>query len=133
MLVSNGEFVDQFETAMLFDNCEAVTLSLKPMLWDPLYAHLFEEDFRRYCRARQIDYVLYPETGKAGNNHYHGIMIFPFGKIRKNFQVWFNKYFGKYYQGEKGDGTAWHYYCTKQSAFNVHREIPYLFDPLYEV
>lgn len=133
MLCSNGELVAKFETSMLFDNCEAVTLKLRPDLWE--HSDLFTVDFTKYCKGRDIHYVLYQEVGKTNNVHFHGIMLFPFDKIRKNFQVWFNKYYGKYFKSEKGNSLGWHNYCAKQLRPNegdLMDPVPFLFDPMYE-
>lgn len=129
MLYSNVAFVDKFETTMLFDNCEPTTLKLKPTLW--AHQELFERDFQEYCYARQVDYVLFPEKGDNGNLHYHGIVIYPFDKVRRNFQRWFNKYYGHIYVSDVGEVCGWYRYCTKNHQQAPHA-IPYLFDPMYE-
>lgn len=133
MIYSNGDFITKFETALSFDNCDPVTLKLKPSLWD--CEQIFTEDFRKYCRGRDIDYVLYREVGAGGNVHYHGIIIYPFYKTYKNFTSWFNKYYGKIHKSEKGDAIGWHNYCVKQQRPNegdLMDPVPYLFDPQYE-
>lgn len=134
MIYSKVSFVDNFEASMLFDNVEAVTLKCKPTLWDHQY--LFEKDFDDYCEGRNIDYVLFAERGVNNNLHYHGIIIYPFDKVRINFQRWFNRYYGTVHRSVKGDPHGWYTYCSK--AINqvppnpVANDIPYLFDPQYE-
>jgi len=96
---------DVFNITLMADNWEAVTLMPDPLLKLDLVR------LEDYCRARQIDYYLVKE--EAGQVHYHGIMGFPFDKIRKNFQTWFNHQYGKYYQGTKADVNKWYNYVHK--------------------
>lgn len=130
MIYTNGELVNRFEGLLHFDNTEPVTLKLKPTLWS--YAEKVHADLLKYCKARSIDYVLFPERGTGGNYHLHGIIVYPFDKVRKNFTRWFNKFYGHIYHSDKGEAVGWYNYCTKGNPFNIHNGIPYLFDPLYE-
>lgn len=131
MIVSDTEIQEKFETTMLFDNCEAVTLKFRPAFWP--YESVCEESICDYCTKRQIRYCLVSERGPGGNYHMHGIMLFPFQDVRKRFQTWFNKSFGHFYVSDKGDAVGWFNYVMKGAPLPEYKsEPPYLFDPNYE-
>jgi len=87
----------------------------------------------RYMDRKGIDYLLAMEVGQTTNLHYHGILLFPTPLIRKHFQVWFNKSFGKLYVSDKGDADGWYRYSLKgyAEATPIVEPIPYLFDDKY--
>lgn len=91
------------------DNWEPINIDFKPDLWLSkayIYHKLID-----YCKQRKINYYFLWEIGKNNSNlHIHGIFGFPNGPSRKRFQVWVNKYLGKFHQGSKedpkGDGSC---------------------------
>lgn len=113
MLVSNPTYQENFSQVALGDNVECVTLALKATVWDNLNETMFLADFAKYCMSRCIDYCFFREMGRQGNVHYHGIMGFQYGKSRKNFTSWFNRYWGRVFISPKGDTEAWYRYCSK--------------------
>lgn len=142
MLSSSENLIDREKFCSLYfaDNCEAVTLKLKPIYWIETYAKsIFERDFCKYCDKREIGYLLIAEYGEHGNYHWHGIMTWPHQDVRKRFQTWFNKYFGKFHSSDKGDANGWYNYITKGCPLPQYRDDtgelqkpPYFFDPAFE-
>lgn len=103
------------------DNWDPVTIKFKPELWTSR-AYLYHKIID-YCKVRKINYYFTWENLES-NLHIHGIFGFPNGKLRKNFQVWTNKYLGLFHCGSKddpkGDGSCsadlnrWYDYIHKQ-------------------
>lgn len=133
--MSSTNYQENFSQVALADNVECITLQLKPTVWDPLNENIFMADFGKYCVSRGLDYCLFREIGKTGNIHYHGIIGFQYGKSRKNFTTWFNRYWGRVFVSLKADTEAWYRYCSKQhpevrppSPDHVDYPLPYMFD-----
>lgn len=98
---------------LLFDNAGALTIALKPE-YQGEKRHGAELDIMNYCKKRNIMIKLYIENATT-NTHYHGWFCYPNRKIRKNFQLFVNKY-GKFFESKMDDDTdrnGWVRYCTK--------------------
>lgn len=99
---------------LLFDNAGAITIALKPEHHGEK-RHSAELEIMNYCKKREIMIKLYIENENT-NTHYHGWYCYPNLKIRKNFQVFINNKFGRFFESkmdEYVDRNGWVRYCTK--------------------
>jgi len=116
---------DDFIKFGLMDNFEATTLKLFQRLWSD------DSEFRtrmyHYCSYNCINFYMLPEYGQSNNKHYHGLIGFPSPQVRKRFQVWFNKNFGKLYTSTKTDINKWYGYVHKSQTDTTYFKCMYAF------
>lgn len=119
---------EDYQFAMDFDNCYAVTLKFKKVYHGKReYQLMAYEDLCKYLRKKVIDFDLHEEHTET-NYHLHGIMVFPgYQKDINNFRRWFNRYFGTVHFSDKTDYGNWWEYVNKGEINNEPKPIGYMF------
>lgn len=106
--------INKFTQYMTYDNCDPITIAPDPAKLGNMVK------FVAYCKERNVDYYLVEE--KAGQIHYHGLIIYPNASVQKRTQVWISKNIGKYFKSKKSTvehlklihNVQWYEYCHKQ-------------------
>jgi len=100
---------ETFEGFLAHSDSYAMTLDPNPSKHHYRMSH----HFKYYCDRRNIMYYFAEERAPLTNRyHYHGVIQFNSLKQRKNFQKWYNKFYGKIYISDKKQ-TGWWEYCHK--------------------
>lgn len=125
--------------SMSYDNVYPVTIALKEQYWKDPFLNTFIARLFEYTLSKGIEFIIYKESGKNGNVHFHGIFQYPQDKMRLNFKTWICKNFGKYRESIKhSDYMGWIRYiqkCYKKykiEGLDIIEDVPYLFSPTYE-
>lgn len=95
----------------------ALCVTLKPRPPNPTQLKddtLINGHFSAYCARNNITY--YFQREEAGQTHFHGLMDFPTGQVRKNFVKWYNRAYGSFGVSNKTAPYGWYTY--------VHKDVP---------